>query len=81
MFQIILRSSSNTISTGESEQSEKMDTREETELFFTSPMSLAKKDIEKIREVLAKAIQNSLEICKNSPAEEVVCLNIDFFQS
>jgi len=58
-----------------------MDSREETELFFTSPMSLAKKDIEKIREVLAKAIQSSLEICKNSPAEEVVCLNIDFFRS
>lgn len=60
---------------------QKMDSREEAELFFTSPMSLAKKDIEKIREVLAKAIQNSLEICKNSPAEEVVCLNIDFFRS
>lgn len=60
---------------------QKIDSREETELFFTSPMSLARKDFEKIREILAKAIQKSLEICKDSAAEEVVCLNIDFFRS
>jgi hypothetical protein len=43
-------------------------------------MSMAKKDFDKIRELMASAIQQSLKICKDSPAEEVVCLNIDFFR-
>lgn len=60
---------------------QQMDRREESELFFTSPMSISRSDFQKIRELLAKSIQNALEICKNSPAEEVVCLNIDFFRS
>lgn len=60
---------------------QKMDSREDSELFFTSPMSMSKSDFLQIRELLAKAIQSTLAICKDSPAEEVVCLNIDLFRS
>lgn len=59
---------------------QKMDTRQASELFFTSPMSISMSDFSKIREILAKSIQSTLEICKDSPSEEVVCLNIDFFK-
>lgn len=59
---------------------QKMDNRQEKELFFTSPMSISEKDLIKIREVLSKSIQSSLDICKDSSAEKVVCLNIDFFE-
>lgn len=60
---------------------QKMDTRESIELYYTSPMSMSREDFARVRELLAKAIQTSLEICKSSPAEEVVCLNIDLFRS
>lgn len=59
---------------------QKMDTRENDELFFTSPLSMSASDFAKIRELLAKAIQSSLEICKDSPAEDVFALNIDLFK-
>ncbi|MDZ4661274.1 MAG: TIGR02147 family protein [Pseudomonadota bacterium] len=59
---------------------QKMDTREPTELFYSSPMSLSAEDFVKVRELLSKNIETSLEICRGSQAEEVVCLNIDFFR-
>jgi uncharacterized protein (TIGR02147 family) len=59
----------------------RMDQREEIELFFTSPMSMSKNDFLKIRNLIAEMIQTSLEICKDSSAEEVVCMNIDFFRA
>ncbi len=59
---------------------QKMDSRETRELFFTSPMSMSIEDFAKIREILSKSIEKSLEICKASPAKEVVCLNIDLFR-
>lgn len=60
---------------------QKMDNREQTELFFTSPLSISREDFGKIREILAKTVQTSMAICKDSPAEEVYCLNIDFFKA
>ena len=59
---------------------QKMDTREATELFYTSPMSISRADAARVRELLAKAIEESLAICKDSKSEEVVNLNIDFFR-
>ncbi|MGZ3706002.1 MAG: DUF4423 domain-containing protein, partial [Bdellovibrionota bacterium] len=59
---------------------QKMDTREPTELFYTSPMSMARADVARVRELLAKAIEESLAICRDSKSEEVVNLNIDFFR-
>ena len=60
---------------------QKMDTREGAELFFTAPMSIAKKDFDVIREKLTVAVKSVVEVAKDSTAEEVVCLNIDFFRT
>jgi len=59
---------------------QKMDNRKEYELFFTSPMSIAKKDFHAIREKIARMIKEIINTAKASAAEEVVCLNVDFFE-
>ncbi len=59
---------------------QKMDTRSDEELFFTGPMSIAKSDFDLLREKLNKLIKEVVEVAKKSEAEEVVCLNIDFFK-
>ncbi|MEK6773601.1 MAG: TIGR02147 family protein [Bdellovibrionota bacterium] len=59
---------------------QKMDTRTADELFFTSPMSIAKNDFDLIREKITKMVKEIVEVAKKSSAEEVVCLNIDFFK-
>ncbi|MGE3609120.1 MAG: TIGR02147 family protein [Bacteriovoracaceae bacterium] len=51
----------------------------EEEIMFSSPMSLSKKDFEQIRNLLSELIKKSSEVVKESSAEEVACLNIDFF--
>ena len=58
----------------------RMDQRDDTELFYTAPMSMSHQDFAKIRELLSEAIERSLKICKDSPAEDVYCLNIDLFK-
>lgn len=60
---------------------QKMDRRQPTELFFSAPMSISKKDFDVIREQLNIAIKKIVDVAKDSPAEEVVCLNIDFFET
>ena len=59
---------------------QKMDLRDAKELFFTSPMSISKRDFDVIREKLNQAVQNIVEVATHSSAEELVCLNIDFFR-
>lgn len=59
---------------------QKMDERTSQELFFTSPMSMSQNDASLAREILADAIEKIHKICKDSLAEEVFCLNIDFFK-
>ncbi len=60
---------------------QKMDFRELDELFFTSPMTMSKKAYEQIRENLNIFVKESVNIATSSKtAEEVVCLNIDFFK-
>lgn len=58
---------------------ERIENLDEHELQFTGPVSLSRKDFEKVREVLVKTVNDSLEIVKASPAEDVACINIDFF--
>ena len=58
---------------------QKMDFREKAELFFTGPMSISKKDFEGIREKLNLFLTELVETAKASPAEDLFCLNIDFF--
>ena len=60
---------------------QKMDTRGPDELFFTSPMSMSLNDFSKVREKLNKLIKEAVDTAKDSRAQDVVCLNIDFFKS
>ncbi|HEY8270608.1 MAG TPA: hypothetical protein VIG33_06935 [Pseudobdellovibrionaceae bacterium] len=43
-------------------------------------MSISKKDFEVLREKFNLAIKEVVDIAKESAAEEIVCLNIDFFR-
>lgn len=47
------------------------------DLAFTAPISIAKKDIQKIRKVLLEAISEISTVVEESPSEEVVYLGID----
>jgi uncharacterized protein (TIGR02147 family) len=51
---------------------------EKTDLLFTSPASVSKKDFKRIREFLLDAIESCATIVKDSPAEELALLNIDW---
>lgn len=54
--------------------------RREEDLYFSFPMSLSKKDAEKIRKLLPTWIEQIHQIVSPSPSECVRCLNIDFFE-
>lgn len=48
------------------------------ELAMTAPLSISVKDFQVIREKLLACLKESFEVAKNSPAEDVAFLNIDF---
>ena len=52
----------------------------EDELFFTSPISIATKDLQRVRKILVAAIEDAFKVIDPSPCEEVACLNIDLFR-
>jgi uncharacterized protein (TIGR02147 family) len=52
----------------------------ESNLFFTSPMSLSVSDAEKIRSLLPKYIEEVMKIVGPSPSEETYCWNMDWFK-
>jgi uncharacterized protein (TIGR02147 family) len=58
---------------------QKVDRISEKELMFTFPLSISKNDFDKIREELAEVIKKVSNIVKDSPAEEIGCLNMDLF--
>ncbi|MFZ4405264.1 MAG: TIGR02147 family protein [Pseudobdellovibrionaceae bacterium] len=58
---------------------QKIDSLNTSELMFTGPFSLSKTDFAKIRENLLQMISQTLKTVKASPAEDLACLNIDFF--
>jgi uncharacterized protein (TIGR02147 family) len=49
------------------------------ELMYTAPVSISREDFKLLREELLKFIQAFLKKVHASPAEEVACLNIDWF--
>jgi hypothetical protein len=55
------------------------ETLSESELMFTAPVSLSKKDFDLLREETILFIKSFLKTVHASPAEEIACLNIDFF--
>lgn len=59
---------------------QQMDTRLESDLYYTCPMSLSVEAEEKVRNLLLKTIQEALKVVGPSPSEEVRCLNIDWFK-
>jgi uncharacterized protein (TIGR02147 family) len=50
------------------------------ELAFTSPMSLSRSDVPKVREAALEFISKACEICDPSPSEVSYCLNLDWFE-
>ena len=47
------------------------------ELMFTSPFSISRKDFLRIREELTELIKSTSRTIRESPAEDVACLNMD----
>jgi len=58
---------------------QKVDQLTEQELMLTSPLSVSKEDFDFIREDISALVKKISARVKDSPAEEVACLNIDFF--
>jgi uncharacterized protein (TIGR02147 family) len=47
---------------------------------FTSPMTLSKRDVQKIRELIIMFIEDANSVVAPSASEELYCLNIDWFK-
>jgi len=58
---------------------EQVEQNREDELYFTSPVSLSQKDFERMMVKITDLIKEFSACVKESPAEAVACLNIDFF--
>jgi uncharacterized protein (TIGR02147 family) len=58
---------------------EAMDRANSKTLFYTCPMSLSAETKNQIRALLVQTIQDLLAKVKDSPSEELACLNIDWF--
>jgi len=50
------------------------------ELFFSSPMTLSRKDKQKLREKIIEFIKDFMKTIQNSDEEILCCLNIDWFE-
>lgn len=58
---------------------EKAESLTEQEIMYSVNVSLSRKDFNKLRETLVKVIQDFLKVVKDSPAEDLAQLNLDFF--
>ena len=58
---------------------QRIDDLSEEEMMFTSPFSVSKKDFLRIREEIVQLIKSTSSLIKNSPAEDIACMNIDLF--
>lgn len=59
---------------------QKLDHPDDSDLNFTAPLSLAKKDFEKMREELVNFIQNLSSTVEKTNPEEVYLVNLDFIK-
>jgi uncharacterized protein (TIGR02147 family) len=50
------------------------------DLFFTSPVSISKDAIPRVRKILLEAVEECFKIIDPAPCEELACLNIDWFR-
>lgn len=53
---------------------------DETELMFTAPISLSRKDFLVLREKMVELVKQMMELVGNSEPEEVACFNLDLFK-
>jgi hypothetical protein len=51
-----------------------------SELLFTSPVAVSRKDAEVIRRKLLDTIDEWAKIADRSPSEKLMCLNIDWIE-
>ena len=58
----------------------RMENVDAEELFFTSPVSIAKSDIPLVRQKLVECLDEVFKIVDPSKEEELACLNIDWFK-
>jgi uncharacterized protein (TIGR02147 family) len=58
---------------------QKIDNIAENEMMYTGQVSLSKKDFNKIREQLVQVLKSAMAVVKDSPADDIACLNIDWF--
>ncbi len=58
---------------------EKSESIADEELMFTAPLSISKKDFTSVREKIAQFIKTLSEIVKESEAEDIATINIDWF--
>jgi uncharacterized protein (TIGR02147 family) len=58
---------------------QKSESLADSEMMYTGQVSLSKEDFERIRETLSDALKDIMKTVKDSPADEVACLNIDWF--
>ncbi len=56
-----------------------VDTLRMSELMYTAPVSISKKDFENLREEMHKFIKSFLKTVHDSPAEDIACFNMDWF--
>jgi uncharacterized protein (TIGR02147 family) len=59
---------------------ESMGSNEERDLHYSALASISKHDREKLRKAFLEMIMKFVEEAKNSPAEELFCLNLDWFR-
>ncbi len=58
---------------------QKTETVTQQELMYSGQFSISRKDFETLREVLADFLKSANKTVKDSPPEEIACLNIDWF--
>lgn len=58
---------------------ERLATRRDNDFYYSAPCTIAKKDKDLFREELTKFVQEFVKRAKASKAEELACLNIDWF--
>ena len=51
-----------------------------SEMAFSAPLSISEKDFAAVRELLVQFVKNLSDIVKDSDAEKVACLNLDWFE-
>ena len=59
---------------------QKMENKLDSDVFFSSPMSLSREAAEEIRRLLPNFIQSVMKITGPSSSEMAACLNIDWFE-